>query len=292
MICLAVSMSLSVVAHAAQTPRRTSTAPATSGWRVDTSRSEMTDELSVLLSLDAVNPASGRLIIRCRERDLNVYVSTQSILEAYGRYGTTPVRLRWGTARVETDYWDRGTDFTAAFAPTPWYVVFHLLDQPDFRIEVQPVNGLPTVITFNARGLDRHMSQLQAGCPPDTTPVNTDSLLRSVDSLMQSLDTASNDQVFMESVVDERPEVLSGPRLQYPDLLRQAGVSGRVLVQAIIDKNGRAEPASVKIIQSPNTGFNQVAEDYVLGAMFRPARVHGRPVRVLVNLPIDFSVRR
>ena len=102
----------------------------------------------------------------------------------------------------------------------------------------------------------------------------------------------SSDQVFMESVVEERPEVLSGPALQYPDLLRQAGVQGRVLVQAIIDTSGRAEPASVKVIQSPNPGFDQPARTYVLRALFRPARVHGRAVRVLVNLPIDFKLSR
>src|SRR3954470_20630705 len=34
----------------------------------------------------------------------------------------------------------------------------------------------------------------------------------------------SSDQVFMESVVKERPELLTRPPLQYPDLLRQAGV--------------------------------------------------------------------
>ena len=102
----------------------------------------------------------------------------------------------------------------------------------------------------------------------------------------------SSDQVFMESVVEERPEVLSGPSLVYPDLLRQAGVQGRVLVQAIIDTSGRAEPPSVKIIQSPNPGFDQSAKNYVLRALFRPARVHGRAVRVLVNLPIDFKIKR
>jgi len=101
-----------------------------------------------------------------------------------------------------------------------------------------------------------------------------------------------SDQVFMESVVEERPEVLSGPSLQYPDLLRQAGVQGRVLVQAIIDTAGRAEPPSVKVIQSPNPGFDQPAKNYVLRALFRPARVHGRAVRVLVNLPIDFKIKR
>jgi len=102
----------------------------------------------------------------------------------------------------------------------------------------------------------------------------------------------SSDQVFMESVVEERPEVLSGPQLQYPDLLRQAGVQGRVLVQAIIDTSGRAEPPSVKIIQSPNPGFDQAAKNYVLRALFRPARVHGRAVRVLIQIPIDFRLKQ
>lgn len=100
----------------------------------------------------------------------------------------------------------------------------------------------------------------------------------------------SSDQVFMESVVEERPELLSGPQPQYPDLLRQAGVQGRVLVQAIIDTLGRAEPASVKILSSPNPGFDQPAKQAVLHALFRPARVHGRAVRVLVNIPYDFKI--
>ncbi|HYX83210.1 MAG TPA: TonB family protein [Gemmatimonadales bacterium] len=100
----------------------------------------------------------------------------------------------------------------------------------------------------------------------------------------------SADQVFMESVVEERPEMLSGPQPVYPDLLRQAGVQGRVLVQAIIDTMGRAEPNSVKIIQSPNPGFDQPAKNAVLRALFRPARVHGRAVRVLVNIPYDFKL--
>jgi len=100
------------------------------------------------------------------------------------------------------------------------------------------------------------------------------------------------DQVYMESVVEEVPEVLSGPQLQYPDLLREAGIQGRVLVQAIIDTTGRAEPQSIDVIQSPNPGFDQSARDYMLGAVFRPARVHGRAVRVLLNLPIDFKIKR
>ena len=100
----------------------------------------------------------------------------------------------------------------------------------------------------------------------------------------------STDQVYLESVVEVRPEILSGPTLVYPDSLRQAGVQGRVIVQAVIDTMGRAEPRSVKIIESPHAGFDESARQYALGAIFRPARVHGHGVRVLVNIPIDFSI--
>ncbi len=100
----------------------------------------------------------------------------------------------------------------------------------------------------------------------------------------------SGNEVFMEAIVEEKPSVLSGPQPQYPELLRQAGIQGRVMVQAIIDTTGRAEPASLKIIASPNPGFDQSAKNYVLKALFRPARVHGRAVRVLINIPIDFKI--
>jgi len=97
-------------------------------------------------------------------------------------------------------------------------------------------------------------------------------------------------EVFMEAIVEEKPSVLSGPIPVYPELLKQAQIQGRVLVQAVIDTLGRAEVNSVKIIQSPNPGFDQSARQYVLKALFRPARVHGRAVRVLINIPIDYKI--
>ena len=97
-------------------------------------------------------------------------------------------------------------------------------------------------------------------------------------------------EVFMEAIVEERPAVLSAPTLHYPELLRQAQIQGRVLMQAIIDTLGRAEPTSVKVLQSSNPGFDQPARGYVLKALFRPGRVHGRAVRVLLQVPVDFKV--
>jgi len=103
---------------------------------------------------------------------------------------------------------------------------------------------------------------------------------------------ADTGDVFLANVVQERPQVLSSPQLHYPDLMRQAGIEGRVVVEFIVDTLGRAEPASIKVVQSTNSAFDQDAKAHVRRAMFRPGRNHGRPVRVLLALPIDFRIRR
>ncbi len=100
------------------------------------------------------------------------------------------------------------------------------------------------------------------------------------------------DAVYAEAVVEERPALLSAPPPPYPDLLKQAGIEGRVLLRAILDTTGHAEANSVEIISSPNPGFNIPARMWVLHAVFRPARLHGQAVRVHVTLPIDYSLRR
>jgi TonB family protein len=102
----------------------------------------------------------------------------------------------------------------------------------------------------------------------------------------------TGNEVFVEALVEEKPDRLSGPPMVYPELLRQAGIQGRVMVQAIIDTLGRVEPNSVKIIQSPNPGFEQSAKTLVIKSLYRPARVHGRAVRVLIQIPIDFRINK
>jgi len=100
------------------------------------------------------------------------------------------------------------------------------------------------------------------------------------------------DQVLSVDVVQEKPERLSGPPPQYPPLLQQAGIEGRVMVQAIVDTSGRIEPNSVRVVESANPGFDVPARNAVLKSLFRPGRVYGRAVRVLVAIPIDFKIGR
>lgn len=98
------------------------------------------------------------------------------------------------------------------------------------------------------------------------------------------------DQVYDESAVDEPPLLLAAPPAQYPPLLRDAGVTGRVLLQAVLDTTGRVDPATVRIVESPNPAFEVPSRRWILHAQFRPARIRGLAVRVLVNVPLDFSI--
>lgn len=100
----------------------------------------------------------------------------------------------------------------------------------------------------------------------------------------------SGNEVYAEALVEERPALLSAPAPVYPALLKQAGIQGRVILPAVIDTTGRVEPASVGIMKSPHPAFDQPTKDWVLKALFRPARLHGRGVRVLINLLVDYSI--
>lgn len=99
-------------------------------------------------------------------------------------------------------------------------------------------------------------------------------------------------QMFVEAMVDERPENISCPPLNYPELLRQAGIEGTVLIQAVIDTTGHVEPGSIQILSSDHAQFERPARSLLQRCIYRPGRIRGRPVRVLVQQPITFTITR
>jgi len=272
---LRISIATLLLASSASAQR--ATRPATTDpWEVTelTNRPSLTLELPALTTVRAaafeVRPV---LLVRCQDRELDVFVSTGSVLESDDNV-MTPVRIQWGSAPPAESRWSRSTDSTSAFAPDPLALLRQLVSNPDLRIEIRPSGKSPQLIRFNARGLERHMSQVDAACPPGGNGGGR-----------------AADQVYAEATVDERAEIVFAPPLDYPPVLRRAGLQGRVTVQAVIDTLGRAEPASLKVIARPNTAFDQSARAYVLQAVFRPARVKGRAVRVLITVPVDYRIK-
>jgi TonB family protein len=99
-------------------------------------------------------------------------------------------------------------------------------------------------------------------------------------------------QVFVEAVVDEPPIRLSGPPPVYPPLLKDAGIEGHVIIEVVIGIDGHPEPDSFRIIESTNKQFERAAKDAVMSSLYRPGRMRGQAVRVLVRQPVNFGLNR
>ena len=93
-------------------------------------------------------------------------------------------------------------------------------------------------------------------------------------------------------LVEDPPVLLSHPSPGYPELLRRAGIEGSVTVEAVLDTAGRVERGSIRVVASTQALFVSDATALVLGSRYRPARFGGRPVRVRIQVPVIFALRR
>jgi periplasmic protein TonB len=77
---------------------------------------------------------------------------------------------------------------------------------------------------------------------------------------------------------------------RYPEMLRQAGIDGRVLVRFVVDTLGRIDPASVQILSSTHDQFTRAVRDALSGFRFRPAESNGKRIPALAEMPFEFKV--
>lgn len=108
----------------------------------------------------------------------------------------------------------------------------------------------------------------------------------------------TGDETYVMEMVEELPELENRAETQrllqraYPPLLRDAGVGGRTMVEMVIDKDGRVVPGSVKVQESTHESFRDAAVRVAEKLRFRPAKLGGMPVKVLISLPIDWRLQR
>lgn len=100
----------------------------------------------------------------------------------------------------------------------------------------------------------------------------------------------SRGQVYSADVLSAPPHLVWTPPVPYPDSLRHAGVQGQVIVQLVIDTLGLPEPQSIRVMSSPNPAFAASAVATAQGMVFKPAEVNGQKVRVLVQIPVNFTL--
>lgn len=96
---------------------------------------------------------------------------------------------------------------------------------------------------------------------------------------------------YTESQVDKPVSIAPGSAApRYPDALRLAGIEGEVLVQFVVNTDGRADLATFKALQSSDDRFTQAVRSVLRNVQFIPAEVRGRRVRQLVEMPFAFRI--
>ena len=105
-------------------------------------------------------------------------------------------------------------------------------------------------------------------------------------------EAVDQNKVFKEFEVEIPAAKIGGAGPAYPDALRSSGIEGEVMVQFVVNENGRYEPGTLKILESSNAAFTAAVKAALPGMRFSAARVGGQKVSQLVQLPFEFHLNR
>lgn len=97
--------------------------------------------------------------------------------------------------------------------------------------------------------------------------------------------------VFEESSVDQPVEVLDQRPPVYPRGLEAMGVTGRVVLEYVVNAEGVVEPGSVRVLEANDASFGESAVKAIEQSRFRPARIGGTAVNQLVRQAVGFRGR-
>ena len=86
--------------------------------------------------------------------------------------------------------------------------------------------------------------------------------------------------------VEKPPKSKNGPKPEYPQIARRAGITGNVTIQVLVDREGKAE--RVGEIQG-NEVFHDAVRKAAMATIFTPAIQNDKPVKVWVALTYKFQ---
>ncbi len=100
------------------------------------------------------------------------------------------------------------------------------------------------------------------------------------------------------SLAEEKPQLQNAAEVQrllqrnYPPLLRDSGITGQVQMKFVVNAQGRVEATSVSVVNASHDAFGEASTRVVERMRFKPAKVGGRAVPVLVQIPISWTLER
>jgi TonB family protein len=99
-----------------------------------------------------------------------------------------------------------------------------------------------------------------------------------------------SDDIFEFFAVSTKPTVLKTTTPKYPVEAREAGIEGRVVVTVTIDQEGFVENA--EIFTSADSLLNDAALEAAKRFIFTPAFQRDKRIRVKMNLPFNFTLKK
>jgi len=91
--------------------------------------------------------------------------------------------------------------------------------------------------------------------------------------------------------VDSPVAPIEIPRPKYPKAAAGRRIDGDVTLQFVVDEDGRAQRASIRVISANYQEFVDASADAIASGRFRPAQARGCPVKLTVQQRIRFVVR-
>lgn len=143
------------------------------GWTDFESRSDMTDEPTVVLQSRALATVHGwlettwpTLTVRCREHVLSAYLVTGMASHVENADAEHTVRFRIdSTPAVTESNWRESTDDAALFSSDPANLVERLAAGREVLMEWTPFHARPVTARFQIADLDSFRHRLLAACP-------------------------------------------------------------------------------------------------------------------------------
>jgi protein TonB len=120
-------------------------------------------------------------------------------------------------------------------------------------------------------------------------PITASELTGGADSIVVDTSGMGSPEPGEFVAFDELPVLLNAEQPEYPQLAREAGISGTVRVNVLVGKDGRVKRAIA--MDGPEL-FRQPAVDAAYKARFKPALQGRNPVEVWVLIPFNFELNR
>ena len=183
----------------------------------------------------------------------------------------------WGTQRFADRLLSSLPSSTTLDAPTPMTeeeIQRQIAEAQRINDELRAHRQAPA---YAMQRLEDSMHVAEPGAMPDGAP-----------PLPPAADAASRNGVPDPNAyvpTDEAAEPVYTVRAEFPDLARQSGVEGTVVVQALVGTDGHVR--DTRIVRSIPM-LNAAAVNAVKQWRFKPATTGGRPVATWVSVPIPF----